>query len=74
LRQLFILTDTLVGIEGKDLRPNAFMKIEVMKPENPNHVKLVLNGSEATDDSEDNEDESWAEESSGKEELLSITH
>ena len=76
----FILADTFVGIEGlgdfrgKDLRPNAFMKIEVIKTENPNHVKLVLNGSEATDDSEDNEDESWAEESSGKEELLSITH
>ena len=52
------------------------MKIEVMKTDNPNNVKLVLNGSEATEDSlddDDDDDESWAEESSGKEEL-SIAH
>ena len=53
------------------------MKIEVIKTENPNIVQIVLNGSEATEDSEDDDDddddESWAEESSDKEKL-SIAH
>ena len=51
-----ILADTFVGIEGlgdfrgKELHPNAFMTIEVIQTENPNYVKLVLIGSEATAD------------------------
>ena len=80
----FILADTFVVIQdlgefrGKDLLPNAFMKIEVIRSDNPNHVKLVLYGSEAADvheDSEDDDDdeERWTEESSEKKEL-SIAH
>jgi hypothetical protein len=79
----FILADTYIRIKdingdfrGKELRPNAFMRIEIISTENPNHVKLVLNGSENPEDdevSEDDEEESWTEKSF-EAEKISIAH
>ena len=68
-RRRFILADTNIRISdididfrGKELRPNAFMNIEVITTPNPNHIKLVLNNHEVVDneDPSDNEvDFSW---------------
>ena len=68
-RRRFILADTNIRISdididfrGKELRPNAFMNIEVITTSNPNHIKFVLNNNEVADkeDPSDNEDDfSW---------------